>query len=103
MTPSIRRWPRPRGLAATLIILSLVATVATPAAADGGGVAGTPYIDCKCRANGRTYRLGERACVYTPGGPRIAQCGMVQNVTSWRVEAEEGCVVSGLTPVGSRG
>jgi hypothetical protein len=104
MTPSIRRWPGPRGPAAFLALLCLMSVAATPAVAEGG-VAGTPYIDCKCRANGRTFGLGERACVYTPDGPRIARCRMVQNVTSWAVEDGQGCVSSALRPGGgaSRG
>lgn len=93
MTQTIRRRP-------TLIALAVSAALsaAAPAVAEG-----TPYIDCKCRANGHTYALGERACVYTPGGPRIAECSMVQNVTSWTVRPGEGCVVSGLRATGSRG
>jgi hypothetical protein len=54
-----------------------------------------PGVRCGCRANGRRYELGERACIGTPAGPRLARCRLVQNVTSWEVEAE-GCEVSGL-------
>ena len=54
-----------------------------------------PGIRCSCRANGRSYELGERACIATPGGPRLARCALVQNVTSWAIEAE-GCQVSRL-------
>jgi hypothetical protein len=54
-----------------------------------------PGIRCSCRANGRSYEVGERACIATPSGPRLARCRLVQNVTSWEVEAE-GCEVSGL-------
>jgi hypothetical protein len=105
MTPNIRQWLRPCGPAALLALLCLASAAATtPAVAEGAGVAGTPYIDCKCRANGRTFGLGERACVYTPDGPRIARCSMVQNVTSWAVEDGQGCVSSALRlGGGSRG
>ena len=54
-----------------------------------------PGIRCSCRANGRNYELGERACIATPAGPRLARCAMVQNVTSWALESE-GCEVSRL-------
>jgi hypothetical protein len=43
--------------------------------------------------------MGERACIGTPDGPRTAECGMVQNVTSWTVTGE-GCVVARLRPAG---
>jgi hypothetical protein len=54
-----------------------------------------PGVRCSCRANGRSYEVGERACIATPGGPRLARCALVQNVTSWAIEAE-GCQVSRL-------
>jgi hypothetical protein len=54
-----------------------------------------PGVRCSCRANGRNYELGERACIATPAGPRLARCAMVQNVTSWALESE-GCEVSRL-------
>lgn len=98
MTPTDRRRPTSIVCAA---VLWAVAAIPAPAVAEGPP--GPAYIDCKCRANGRTYGLGERACVYTPGGPRIAECHMVQNVTSWAVQAGEGCVVSGLRLDGPRG
>lgn len=54
------------------------------------------HINCTCRANGRSYGLGERVCLATPNGARMAECRMSQNVTSWVVQGEEGCVVSQL-------
>ena len=51
---------------------------------------------CTCRANGQHYELGERACLSTPQGYRLATCTLSQNVTSWRVSGES-CVVSLLT------
>jgi hypothetical protein len=41
--------------------------------------------DCICRAQGRTFAVGQNACLQTPAGPRIAECGMVLNNTSWHV------------------
>lgn len=82
---------------------ALLACTSTAPAAAGDGVPGSAYLDCKCRANGRNYALGERTCLYTPSGPRIAECRMVQNVTSWSVRDGEGCVLSGPGVLGSRG
>lgn len=61
---------------------------------------------CTCRANGRSYELGERACIPGPAGWRMAECRMAQNVTSWALSSE-ACEVSagrGLPPgrAGSR-
>jgi hypothetical protein len=40
---------------------------------------------CYCRAQGRMFALGESVCLRTAEGPRIAECRMVTNVTSWGV------------------
>ena len=79
--------PSPASLA---LVLSAFLLAAAPAAPGSG------RIECTCRANGRSYALGERACLNTPCGPRMAECRMSQNVTSWVVQGEEGCVVSQL-------
>lgn len=76
-----------------LALLAAIATVPGGAARADGPVHG---VDCKCRANGIYYRMGERACIGTAEGPRTAECRMVQNVTSWSVTGE-GCVVAGLS------
>jgi hypothetical protein len=50
----------------------------------GASAAWSPaYADCICRAPGRVFQLGERACLRTPQGSRLAICGMVLNNTSW--------------------
>jgi hypothetical protein len=41
------------------------------------------HANCICRAQGRTFTVGQNACLQTPAGPRIAECGMVLNNTSW--------------------
>jgi hypothetical protein len=41
--------------------------------------------ECYCRAQGRTFAVGETACLRTNDGPRLAQCGMVLNNTSWKM------------------
>lgn len=53
--------------------------------------------DCTCRARGQDYHHGERVCLAAPSGPRLATCGMDQNVASW-IFSEEPCAVSTLTP-----
>lgn len=79
------------GLWAVLVVLA--ATAWSPAAAADAG----RRIECRCRANGQSFELGQRTCLLTPDGYRLAECRMVQNVTSWRVE-RDGCVVSALLP-----
>jgi hypothetical protein len=49
---------------------------------------GWENIKCACRANGRDYELGQRVCLKTPTGLRIAECRMSQNVTTWAVQSE---------------
>jgi hypothetical protein len=46
--------------------------------------------ECVCRAQGRTFAVGESACLRTPTGARVALCGMVQNNTSWHF-TEQPC------------
>lgn len=68
------------------ILLGLV--VAAPAAADeppprhAQAPAHNP-AECHCRADGRMMPLGERICLKTAEGPRLAECRMDLNVTSW--------------------
>jgi hypothetical protein len=75
------------------IIIALAAGFAMPASADGPGrngsqppiqvqLRGSPY--CVCRAPGRTFEVGQTACLQTPNGPRLAECSIVINNTSWR-------------------
>jgi hypothetical protein len=42
-------------------------------------------LDCYCRAQGRMFAPGEKVCLKTPDGPRLAQCRMETNVMSWSV------------------
>ena len=74
------------------IVLALLVLASPALAAEA-----TRPIDCRCRANGQNFSLGERTCLLTPDGFRLAKCRMVQNVTSWQVEPD-GCVVSELLP-----
>lgn len=64
-------------------LLGLV-LLAAPAAAAGAQELGPPETRrCTCRANGRSYGLGERVCLESPAGWRIAECRLAGNVTSW--------------------
>jgi hypothetical protein len=85
---------------ATFVIGPALAAPAAGTAQPGAGA--SRHIDCRCRANGRTYELGTRICLPTPAGHRVAECRMEQNVTSWRF-AQEDCSLSAmlLTPAGA--
>ena len=80
----------------TLLLATSVPAYAAGATAQQYADLAPGHINCTCRANGRSYGLGERVCLSTPGGSRMAECRMSQNVTSWVVQGEEGCVVSQL-------
>jgi hypothetical protein len=82
-------------LAGAIIALSATTLPALAAEAAPRQAQGAPRIDCTCRANGHSYHLGERVCLSTPRGFRIAECRMSQNVTSWAVGGED-CVVSAM-------
>ena len=41
--------------------------------------------DCTCRVEGRSIAVGATACLRTAEGPRVAECAMVLNNTSWRI------------------
>ncbi len=60
----------------------LLATFATVTALSGT----TAFAghDCTCRAAGVEATLGDTVCLQTPTGPRLAQCQMVLNNTSWK-------------------
>jgi hypothetical protein len=99
-------------LAGAWPVLVLAALLGSSSSGGGGGVgpslaaepgirwpvqaAPSPQRACRCRANGRSYELGERVCLKAPNGYRMAECRMVQNVTSWMFGSED-CVVSSGT------
>jgi hypothetical protein len=85
-------------LAAAMLALAAASLPVQAAEAAPRQAQGAPRIDCTCRANGHSYHLGERVCLSTPKGFRIAECRMSQNVTSWAVGGED-CVVSAVPPV----
>ncbi|ADZ70775.1 hypothetical protein SL003B_2350 [Polymorphum gilvum SL003B-26A1] len=43
-----------------------------------------PEIDCTCRYRGQDFHLGDIVCLKSPDGPRLAQCSMALNNTSWQ-------------------
>jgi hypothetical protein len=42
-------------------------------------------LDCYCRAQGRMFAPGEKVCLRTAEGPKLAQCQMEINVMSWSI------------------
>ncbi|MBM6592448.1 hypothetical protein [Microvirga pudoricolor] len=66
------------------IMLTIAALVAAPALSIGQ-VHEAKLPDCYCRMEGRIFAEGESACMATPDGPRVAECGMAINVMSWVV------------------
>ena len=89
---------RPRIKWVCASILAMFAGAAAPSALAEGSpgaiarlvVQAQHSADCLCRAAGRTYAVGESACLRTPAGARIADCGMVLNNTSWEF-TERSC------------
>lgn len=72
------------------ILAALLIAVASPAAAHDPGAFQDAQmrgnhnpVDCYCRAEGKTFAIGEKVCLRTAAGLRIAECEMVLNVTSW--------------------
>jgi hypothetical protein len=69
------RWTIP------LILSVLVLGPVAAGASDEVHEAALP--DCYCRTQARLYLEGDMACLATPDGPRLAECGMALNVMSW--------------------
>jgi len=42
-------------------------------------------LECYCRAQGKMFAPGEKVCLRTAEGPRLAQCSMEINVMSWSI------------------
>lgn len=63
--------------------------LSVPAAVDmshaDGAKAASPKINCTCRYKGEDFHLGDIVCLSTPKGPRMAQCEMALNNTSWTI------------------
>ena len=82
---------------AALLLPAPLKAAAPPAGPGQAPVAAPRAIECHCRANGRAYQLGDRVCLPTPSGQRVAECRMVQNVTSWSFGSEDCSVSASLT------
>jgi hypothetical protein len=87
-----RRLPRPKALWRHLALLSAIALLAFPAAAQEGAIAldrprpaGAPEPYCYCWNDGKKIAEGAVACIRTTMGRRLAQCGRVINMMSWQV------------------
>ena len=82
------RNPVAAALAVTSVMLAswaiAPAALAHPARVTTVQDQGHDPAECACRAEGRTFSLGQTTCLRTSEGPRLAQCGMVLNNTSWR-------------------
>ena len=52
---------------------------------------------CICRAQGIDHELGATICLRGPKGPRLAQCVMVLNNTSWKF-SDAPCALAGSAP-----
>ncbi|EIM27674.1 hypothetical protein [Microvirga lotononidis] len=72
-----------------VVLLSLVAAFPVlaqerPAVQTAQAPAHNP-LECYCRAQGKMFALGERVCLRTAEGPKLAQCRMEINVMSWSI------------------
>ncbi len=77
-----------RRLALVLVLASTLPARADPSRLDADQHLAQGHApDCTCRALGRSFEVGETACLATPEGRRVARCGMVLNNTSWTFTA----------------
>ena len=90
-------------VAATLAVsLIACADLRLAAAAELSPNIAQRHINCTCRANGRSYHVGDQVCLSTAKGYRMAQCQMQQNVTNWLISPDD-CSVSSRLWVGAYG
>ena len=54
-------------------------------------------IPCRCRFDGKEWRLGELVCMSTHVGTVLTRCDLVQNNTSW-VPTTTPCTTSQSSP-----
>jgi hypothetical protein len=74
----------PCRIALAALIATTIAPPAFAQASRDGEKRVAEALECRCLAQGRSFGLGETACLRTSEGPRLAECGMVLNNTSWR-------------------
>jgi hypothetical protein len=77
-----------------VLIISILGLSAAPAFAQQ-----QQPLTISCRAIGAVAEQGETLCINTHGGPRLARCGMVLNVSSWTFLGE-GCTLGEPPPEG---
>ena len=71
------------------LVMAVLGAPSPVLAEDAHGAVGARVLQaqahdqCYCRAQGRTFAVGESTCLRTASGPRVAECGMVLNNTSW--------------------
>ncbi|TPM31095.1 hypothetical protein FJ955_08750 [Mesorhizobium sp. B2-2-2] len=68
--------------------IGLVFAMAVPAAA---------LADQECLANGKSYQVGQVACLTIADKSHLARCEMVLNNTSW-TKVQDGCPQDTLAP-----
>lgn len=73
-------------------------TVAALAVAFAAAV-NTAWADpnCRCRANGSDYVLGDVVCITNASGSWLGQCSMVLNNTAWK-KLGDSCPQTHLAP-----
>lgn len=76
------------------VISALLMALALFPAAAANSWAGE-NINCTCRYRGADYQLGDVVCLNGPNGPRLAQCQIVLNNTSWQ-RLETQCPITSL-------
>ncbi|TJW04726.1 MAG: hypothetical protein E5W82_30205 [Mesorhizobium sp.] len=61
-------------------------------------VAPTPaFADQECLANGKSFQVGQVACLTLAGQSHLARCEMVLNNTSW-TKVKDSCPQNTLAP-----
>ncbi len=110
-----RGLPKRRGARLAFVMGVALVVLADPAAAqqssrpgvvpvsDKPNYPGSPYhgaidgngnpIPCRCRFQGRDFRLGEIVCMSTHVGTVLTRCDLADNNTSW-IPSDTPCVIS---------
>jgi hypothetical protein len=78
-------WVQNLAVAAIIVVAIPAAAAAQEGFVTPSQRAVQPLIDCTCRYQGQDFHLGEVICLATSSGPRIAQCEMALNNTSWTI------------------
>lgn len=75
---------------ASSFLLASTAAAMEPPLTEWAQMPGHNPLDCYCRAQGKTFAVGQSICLRTAQGPKLARCRMEINVTSWAI-SEESC------------